>query len=380
MNTNPAKILKKSRKIIKIKKIERTESHVDWWQSAKILISWFFLFLWWLMLVPPQPTTTNTVAPQQMMFQFHGSAAEWWMQDQIQVHGAADKRGYLFDTASTANNTTANGSLPVSTVSSNAGWALPIQTSTVTPTKYAKIVYGPRPIPNYYVAVETIVFTHDVALYYLENFLEGDRSKLATTIAWYTPQNCTSPRWWDDIAHGDFVIAYQQREDVSTVCNVEKRYCNNWILNGNYTQESCKENIAYQYDKIIPTSNNEENLGEYIQPSPASNSNADFNSQGRLNDPLQATTRWDAQPKDAQIVTSSWINQTEVTYPNCRAPRGEKVLNNQFVKAYKEKMGFVNRPCQVELRVCSAGKLKWTYRNKSCSFTGIACQDYTVPH
>jgi hypothetical protein len=95
--------------------------------------------------------------------------------------------------------------------------------------------------------------------------------------------------------------------------------------------------VAYAYDKIIPTSANEFIPGEFIQPTPPTNSDADFNSQGQLDNPLQATTQWNSQPANAIIVTNSGISQSTITYRSCRTPRGEKVLNGQFVRAYKAK-------------------------------------------
>jgi hypothetical protein len=136
--------------------------------------------------------------------------------------------------------------------------------------------------------------------------------------------------------HGDFIIAYEQRADVTTICNVEKRYCNDGTLLGSYTQEFCEEKTPYAYENVVPVSENEFVPSEYVQPSEPANSFADFNSQGQLNAPLDPTTRWEAEPADAIAVNNSGIAQTApVTYKNCRAPRNEKVLNGQFVRAYK---------------------------------------------
>jgi hypothetical protein len=86
-------------------------------------------------------------------------------------------------------------------------------------------------IPNYYVAVETIIFKMDLAIYYLERYLPGDYSKLKiVSSTGYIPKDCISPSGESTVLHGDFMIAYQQRTDVTSVCNVEKRYCNDGVL------------------------------------------------------------------------------------------------------------------------------------------------------
>jgi len=226
------------------------------------------------------------------------------------------------------------------------------------------------------VAIETLVFSPDLAIYYLEHFLEGDRSKLFVTAAGYTPKNCVSPSG-DAVAHGDFIIAYQQREDVNTICNVEKRYCNDGTLLGSYTQESCDEKTSYYYDRVIPTSENEFVPSEYVQPSAPANADAEFNSQGLLNAPLDPTTRREDQPENATIVNNSGIAQTVVKYKNCRTPWNEKVLNGQFVRAYKINQGYFNRSCEVELRICVDGHLKGSFKYKACAYTGVS---YEMAH
>ena len=42
-------------------------------------------------------------------------------------------------------------------------------------------------------------------------------------------KNCTTPRG-QTIADKDFVLAYEQRSDVTTMCNVERRICTNGVL------------------------------------------------------------------------------------------------------------------------------------------------------
>lgn len=54
------------------------------------------------------------------------------------------------------------------------------------------------------------------------------------------PKSCTAP-WGQVIENGKSVLAYQQRTDDNTICNVQRRLCNDGKLAGSYTQRSCKE-------------------------------------------------------------------------------------------------------------------------------------------
>jgi len=36
--------------------------------------------------------------------------------------------------------------------------------------------------------------------------------------------DCITPRK-EEVKHKDFVLAYQQRKDVNTICNIQKRTC-----------------------------------------------------------------------------------------------------------------------------------------------------------
>lgn len=359
------------KKSMVIKKIEWNESHFNRGQTTKILTIWFFFLLGYFMLVPPTPTTNTS--NEQLVFQFRGSASDWWIAD-VQSHGAADRWGYLFDGAS--SDQTFSGTVTTTTTTSTSAWTQATVTNVNAKGKYAKIITEIT-IPNYYVAAETLVFSRDLAIYYLEHFLEGDRSKLFVTTAGDAPKDCLSPSGETVVTHGDFIIAYQQRSDVSTICNVEKRYCNDGVLLGSYVQESCEETTTYLYDKVEPVSYNSDIQNEYVQPNPPANANADFNSQWQLNAPLDPTTRWDAQPADAIVVNNAWVEQTVVTSKNCRAPRGEKVLNNQFVRAYRTNVWYFNRPCEVEIRMCVDGKLKGSFKYKACAYTGVS---YEMAH
>ncbi|MBU0625933.1 hypothetical protein KKG31_06515 [Patescibacteria group bacterium] len=120
--------------------------------------------------------------------------------------------------------------------------------------------------------------------------------------------------------HGDFVLAYKQREDVSTICNVEKRYCNDGELLGSYEQDHCIENTPYEYERVEPISYNEKILDEYIQPGDPINKDAEFSNQGKIGEELEAITTWEDEPSQAIVVNNPSVSQTQTSYPNCSTP------------------------------------------------------------
>lgn len=354
-----------------------TDSSLVNGRTGKILIVYLFLFLGTLFVLQPNFDTETQNDINTM--QFHGSASEWWIDESTtQSHGAADKWNYLFDetnSASTGNLFTWDIAWPTPTVQTPTASSVWIfswssNTTTTTKTKYAKLITGAIPLANYYVAPETLIFSSDLAQYYLENFLEWDRTTLVK-VETKTFKNCLSPRW-DQIVHKDFVIAYQQRTDVDNICNIEKRYCHDGILNGSYTGHSCAENVPYEYSTLVAVSYTQKKPSEYIQPNPPRNQYADFSSQWKINETLIPITSRDTEPSEAIIVQSTGVELEDVSYPDCRAPWREKVKNGQFVKAYQFPLGFTDRACAVEIRLCVDGKLKGKYKYKSCSFTGTS--------
>ncbi len=72
--------------------------------------------------------------------------------------------------------------------------------------------------------------------------------------------------WGGTIAHGENVLAYQQRDDVNTLCNVERRICDDGKLLWSFTQKSCKEHVVYEYSKEIILPHNEKNIDPLVQP------------------------------------------------------------------------------------------------------------------
>ena len=58
------------------------------------------------------------------------------------------------------------------------------------------------------------------------------------------PKDCETPRWIK-LKDKESILAYQQRSDVPDICNVQRRTCNDWILDWSFTQPACDETVVY---------------------------------------------------------------------------------------------------------------------------------------
>jgi hypothetical protein len=186
--------------------------------------------------------------------------------------------------------------------------------------------------------------------------------------------DCITP-WKETVAHKDFVLAYEQRKDVNTICDIEKRVCMSWTLWGTFTQRSCQENVVYDYHKAEVISYNQKVLNEFIQPWAPVNSWASFNNQWQINTTQQPTNS--RGTSNSPVTTDKTVTQTPLsTKKSCTTPRGQKIKHGQFVKAYKAPRGFIDLPCNVEIRPCINGNLKWTFVNAKCTFNNTTYTDY----
>ena len=192
-----------------------------------------------------------------------------------------------------------------------------------------------------------------------------------TMIKWSL--DCITP-WGEDVKHKDFVIAYEQRKDVNTICNVEKRVCMSWTLEWSFLQDSCKDDVVYEYQRAQVISYNQKVLNEYIQPTAPVNSWAEFNTEGKIDDIQQPIdSRWTS----SNAVTSDPAkDQTEINKKNCTTPRWQKVLHGQFIKAYKAPRGFIDLPCDVQIRACVNGTMKGSFTYSKCTFNNTTYADY----
>ena len=272
-----------------------------------------------------------------------------------QTHGAAGQRDYLFDDTSgsqvytgtlstnTTNTPTPSISTPITTTggqtSQTGGW---LYVGSLTPTKNTTGIQTAQQVKN----------------------------------TWAIQQGklCTTPRG-DTIKDKDFVLAYEQRKDVSNICNVQRRICNNGNLEGTYTQNSCQETIQYQYTRTQVISVNEPKVDPLVQPQPAVNNWANFSTNGKINETTPTTTtRWNTTAGHTN--NSVGVTQTQNIKSDCRAPRGNIVKHGQFVKAYKSSLGLIDVPCETEIRLCVNGELKGKFLNKTCTVKNMTYNDY----
>lgn len=204
-----------------------------------------------------------------------------------------------------------------------------------------------------------------------EKIQTGENS-ITEILTWVS--NCISP-WEEIIRHKDFVLAYQQRKDVSSMCNIEKRVCNNGVLWWSFIQRSCKEDITYEYRKTEVISYNQKVLNEYIQPVKPKNIGAEFNNQWKIDATSSPTNTRGTENIHS---TSQWeTNQTPLpSKASCITPREQKIEHGQFIKAYKAPRGFIDLACEVELRPCIDGKLKGAFAHPKCIFNNTSYGDY----
>ncbi len=186
--------------------------------------------------------------------------------------------------------------------------------------------------------------------------------------------DCITP-WGEIIKNNDFVLAYEQRKDVNVICNVQKRVCMSGNLDGSFTQKSCRDDIVYEYKKAEIISYNQKILNEYIQPTPPINSWATFDTKGKINGTEQPTdTR---ATSNSPVTTNKEVSQIAQPYKKgCTTPRNQKINHGQFVKAYKTTRGFIDMPCEVELRACINGTLKGSFRYSKCTTYNTTYDEY----
>ena len=320
----------------------------------KVLTILFFAIASTYMLFPLQQTPVT----QEVSFVLTDANA--------QNHGAASQRDYLFDDSSGAQVYT--GQLTTTDTTTP-----PIQTTTTssTPTKI------PQQLPTLSTGTSSGMYVGTLSPAHL-TIQTGTNTSWTTITKPSIPQGnawCTTP-WGEKLQDKEFVLAYEQRNDVSSICNVQRRICNNGVLEGTYMQESCKEDVQYTYTRTQVISQNQEVVNPLVQPQEASNAGATFSTDGKINAaPQQATTtRWTGNT--TQISSSGAQQQTPYLKSDCRTPRGSIVKHGQFVKAYKSSLGLIDVPCETEIRLCINGSLKGRFLNKTCTFRNMTYNDY----
>ena len=273
------------------------------------------------------------------------------------VHNAAQQRDYLFQDESW--QTTYQWQMNTS--------------GTIQTTNTIDTIINPNDINQLMSDVKTQtgqIYTWTVYTWTMEITTQTTQSTTATT--WTL--DCTTP-WNEKIANNDFILAYAQRKDVNTICDIEKRVCRNWVLWGTFTQRSCQENVTYDYQKAQVLSYNQKVINEFIQPWNPVNEWATFDTQWKINTTQQPTNI--RGTSNSPVTTDKTVGQTPLsTKQSCITPRGQTIKHGQFVKAYKAPRGFIDLPCDVQIRACVNGSLKWTFINAKCTFNNTSYADY----
>lgn len=186
---------------------------------------------------------------------------------------------------------------------------------------------------------------------------------------------CITP-WGDKIKNGESIIAYQQRSDVNSLCDTERRLCKEGVLIGSFIQRNCKDNIEYEFSEEEVVSYNKRPTNPYIQPSDlAENRHAEFGTDGKLVKPEELTTTWNNNVNNPVVPTTS-VGQTENINIYCITPWGNKVQNWHWTTAYKYANGFADAKCEVEIRFCNQWDLQGSYTHPNCLHHDVTYQDW----
>ncbi len=220
----------------------------------------------------------------------------------------------------------------------------------------------------------TIILPKEISQYLIRKLREQQRQQ--QLLLDKVKSDCTTPRN-TAVKNWEFIIAYTQRTDVNNVCNAEKRYCNDWILEWTFSQVKCDENTKYEYQEAPVKSQTQKPTNSYIQPSEAKNNSANFSINWKINEQTTTNTNREYSKWWAQIVSSkeTWLKYV-ADDSDCKDPRWNNLKNWQFVTAYKTPVGFIDLECKSEFRYCYAGKLWGSFPYKECNYKDITYNDY----
>lgn len=315
------------------------------------------LFCLWVILIPMQTKIAEKV---ELTYIF---VDEYWNEYDIfePIHGAATDWSFLFDDDAAETIETDIENMP----------STPAQTDYLTDVvddkREEKQALEEQQLEERLDAIDTGV---DI------NTLIKDVDSIKQDNIEKKYENCITP--WDTVLkHWESVIAYEQRKDVPTICNAQRRVCNDWVLNWTYSQWACREDVEYKFTKVKVVSYNNKTPWELIQnPWYAKNDSSEFDTRGKINpDTKIPKTDWDNSVKDWTKKDSN-INLWKKTNYNCTSPWWDVVQHGQFIKAYRSPVWYTDQLCQVELRLCLDWVLNWAYINKTCEYVWVSSQDY----
>lgn len=349
------------RKIVKIHKHIASHVSFSWKESLKkLLVAWCVVFFGLLILHQNELAPTSAT-PQKIVFVLPGTPENRGLDPLLsKSHGAASDWDYLF--------TDDSGTQQIYQWNTGSSLNVPVSVEKdFFPVDEEELIQISESGNN-------LIYTGSLSWWQV--FDLGTIQEWGDEPSLYIPKNCTAP-WWETIAHNDFVLAYEQRTDVNTICNVQKRYCSDGKLTGRYLQKSCKQNEVYQYTKPEPIAVNVQSIDPFIQPSQPALSWASFDLNGKiytnLETPIDVWTSGQSTGKPSQSIS---VGQTSTNQGYCLTPWWARIKNGQFVKAYHASIWLIDVPCETELRLCISGRLKWTFVHRTCNFKNMTYRDY----
>jgi len=178
--------------------------------------------------------------------------------------------------------------------------------------------------------------------------------------------NCMTP-WWYTISHWESVLAYQQTDIDSDICNIERRFCWKWRLSGSYKQQWCYTNKTYTHrewweDDIVTDVTEDKSSSDKTSSTttkPLWTGSFVFDRPSQASTPEYHLTD-NVRPEDEEV------SQTKRPHPWCTAPWWEKVKHGMFVQAFKHSNWFNDAPCEAQIRLCSMWELMWSYTQSTC--------------
>lgn len=209
-------------------------------------------------------------------------------------------------------------------------------------------------------------------------------------------KDCETPRWVK-IKHKESILAYQQRSDVPDICNVQRRTCNNWVLDWSFIQPACDERVIYSnwsssssknittessnvvsYTKKQVISYNSPSKNELIQtPRYTKNEWAEFDKNWKLKKGAEKPITSRVNGNDEWLIWDyNSKEQVNIKHYNCKTPWWEIVQHWQFVRAYELPFWFTNASCRVELRLCIDWELMWSYQYNECQYLDVTYEEY----
>ena len=211
-------------------------------------------------------------------------------------------------------------------------------------------------------------------------------------------KDCKTPRWVT-IKHKESILAYQQRKDVPDVCNIQRRTCNNGVLDWTFTQPACDETVIYVNSNSSSKKTNSvsSNVVSYTKKQVVSYNDTSVKSE-LIQTPKYAKNEWaeydknwklkngEKQPKtDRKNGDEEWVireydskEQINVKHYNCKSPWWEIVQHGQFVRAYEFPFWFTHASCRIELRLCVDWELLGSYWYKDCEYLDVTYEEYNT--